>query len=82
MKRVAITDPIEVRVALVKRYTVDMDHELRVATNEYVDRLEAFFKKNKRDTGRAIATFDAVLHAVQVAETAIELPNLTKEVQE
>jgi hypothetical protein len=88
MKRVPITDPIEVRTAMIAE-RLDLPDETRAAMQEvreaaatFALSLEAVFKKHKRDTGRAIASIDAVQHAKNLACDALLLPHVTKEVKE
>jgi hypothetical protein len=80
MKRANEVDPIAVRVAVIAtRLELPEDtraamQEVREAAAVFAASLESVFKKNKRDTGRAIASIDAVQLAKNIACDALLLP--------
>jgi hypothetical protein len=79
-KRVALEDPIDKRVKLLGGvYTEPLDSkyarsDIHQAALVYATELQNIFKRNKVDTGRAIAAIDAVSQSYRIAVDAVMLP--------
>ncbi len=85
MKRVAITDPVEARVAMINDFfdlpeeTEQAMGEVRRAAEVFAKALESIYKKNKHDKGRAIASIDLIQQTKNVACDALILVHAEKE---
>jgi hypothetical protein len=83
-KRVAIEDPLERRVAMVSGgyphpgATLRAMNEVTDVSEQYAQSLRQIFKRNKVDTGRAIAAIDHVQQTKNIAMDALSLPYVTK----
>jgi|WetSurMetagenome_2_1015567.scaffolds.fasta_scaffold00274_7 hypothetical protein len=83
-KRVPIDDPLERRVAMVSGgyphpgATLRAMNEVTDVSEQYAQSLRQIFKRNKVDTGRAIAAIDHVQQTKNIAMDALSLPYVTK----
>ncbi len=89
-QRVAITNPVEKRVAMVNGMfnlpddTLQAMRDIRTASDAYARALHEVFSREgvEADTGRSIATMDAIQASKNMACDAVILPHASKEVDE